>query len=178
MTSSGFKFSFEYLVNCFDELPEMEEGTGPAAFLKRGALRGAAEDLRDAQVKSEEGRMEDAWGHLVKAAETIGYLRGTDTAKWMNGPERGVVELLRKNGGLGGSTKGRNAEQKRDEAAKALIAAAPNGKWPSKAAFDLQYHNILKKVPGFSDTDHQRRKIMSRPDIKATLPADTRRKRR
>lgn len=162
MTTSEFESSFDRLTNCIDELPEGKSG-GPSAFFRQVYLEGAAGDLMDAQAESQAGNVEGAWLHLVKAAEAVGYLRGVSEANWLNAPEQRVVELLRKNGGLGGTTKGRNSERKREEAAKALIAAAPKGKWPSKAAFDLQYHNIVKKIPGFSDTDYQRRKMLIRP---------------
>jgi hypothetical protein len=177
MISNDFESSFDYLVNSIDKLPELTKG-GPSAFLWEVHLEGAIGCLKDVRAESQAGNMEDAWLLLVKAAETIGYLRGLSEANWLSAPEHDVVELLRKNGGLGGSAKGRNAEQKREEAAKALIAAAPNGRWPSKAAFDLQYHGIVKKVPGFSDTEHQRRKLMNRCDIKATLSSSIGQKRR
>lgn len=181
MISSEFKSTFERFVDCIDKLPanKLPEGKigGPVAFLRQVRRDGAIEDLRDAQTESQAGNMEDAWVHLVKAAEAVGYLCGVNEADWLSAPEQGVIELLRKNGGLGGTSKGQNGERKRDAAAKALIEAAPNGKWPSKAAFELKYHSIVKKVPGFSDTDYQRRKMLSRPDIKATLTSDSKRKR-
>lgn len=121
------------------------------------------------------GQREVAWFYLVEAALEMGRHRGIRDANFRNSPEQGVASLLRKNGMAGGNAKGRNAENKRNEAAKALIDVAPNGKWPSKAAFDLKYHAIVKSVPGFSNTDHQRRLLMQRSDIRATLPVSAKR---
>jgi hypothetical protein len=158
------------LLTTLKNLPEVGD-TSVASFLADVHRNGAHELIRTALKTYSEGKVELAWSYVVKAAEKIGHQSGLNDAAENETAANGVVQLLRENGRKGGKAKGANAERKRDAAATALIAAAPNGKWPSKMAFELKYHAIVKMIPGFRDTEHNRRKIVHRPDIKATLPS-------
>lgn len=176
MTSKALEESLGLFGLRLHQLREYGDGV-ENSFLDSERFKEAVGHLRNARAESEAGNVEASWLQLVCTAEVVGYLNGEIEASARGTPEAGVKELLRKNGRKGGNTRGSNSEQVRSKAAKALIAAAPDGKWPSKAAFDLKYHNIVQKVPGFSDTNYQRLKIMSRADIKATLPRATKRRR-
>lgn len=174
MKPSKFDIRFNGLKSAINELPRYENDD-VASFLAGNRYEQAVELLNTAYGKNQARETEAAWFALVKAAQVIGYLHGLNEISELNTPEQGVIELLRERGRTGGNKKGQNGELKRDQAAKALIAAAPNGKWPSRTAFEMKYHSIVRTVPGFSDTEHQRRKIMSRPDIKAALPISPKR---
>ena len=174
MKPSKFEIRFNGLKYDINDLPHYGNDD-VASFLAGNRYEEAVELLDTAYVKNQAGEAEAAWFALVKAAQVIGYLSGLNEISELNTPEQGVIELLRERGRTGGNKKGQNWELKRDQAARALIAAAPNGKWPSRTAFEMKYHSIVQTVPGFSDTEHQRRKIMSRADIKATLPVSPKR---
>ena len=125
--------------------------------------------LKAAQIAAEKEHFEAAWFYLVEAASEIGFHRGIREANFSNSPEQGVVALLKERGRSGGEAKGRNSELKREALARALINAAPKGKWASKEKFEDAFHKLSKTIPGFYASNHQLRKLMQRDDIKATL---------
>jgi len=176
MIANDFASCLEMLVTKID-LPSEHEHARQATYFQKLRCQEAIEHLAEAQVESETDNTDAAWVSLVKAAEVIGYMHGLHDASKLKTPEHGIKKLLRSNGGKGGEAKGRNGDEKRNEVIKALLAAAPSGGWPTKENFELQYHGIVKKVPGFRDTEYQRRKIMSSPDMKAVLPPPKKRRR-
>lgn len=150
---------------------------------KRAALIASLQNqtakiIENSLRKYNAGDISGAWSSLVNAAAGIGYIQGSFLSFDKDAPKQDIKDLLAAIGAKGGRAKGMNGDQLRDLAAKKLIDAAPNGKWPSKAAFDLNYEKIVQSVPGFSSSDYQRRKIVSRPDIKATLPSGKRQSRK
>lgn len=177
MTASDFNRCLAALVNKIPEIPATYEHDRVGTFFRIQRYEEAIEQLNTAVAENKAGNAKEAWPSLVKAAEAVGYLCGFDDASKQNTPEQAVKKLLRRNAGKGGKAKGRNAKPKREAVIKALIAAAPGGKWPSKAAFELQYHNIVKKVPEFHDTEYERRMIMSHPDMQVVLPPAEKRRR-
>lgn len=176
MTSTVLQRSLDLFDLQLYNLSEYDAGV-ENSFLDLEGFKTAVEHLKTARAESAAGNFEASWLQLVDVAEMVGKLNGVIEVSAQGTSKAQVKELLTINGRKGGITRGQKVEKKRDEAAKALIEAAPNGKWPSKAAFELKYHSIVKKVPGFSDTDYQRRKMLSRPDIKATLTSDSKRRR-
>jgi hypothetical protein len=177
MTASDFDRYSAALANKITSISVTYEHDRMGRFFRIQRHEEAVRQLSTALAEDKAGNAKEAWPSLVRAAEAVGYLCGFDDASKQNTPEQGIKKLLRRNAGKGGKTKGRNTEQKRGEVIKALIAAAPGGKWPSKAAFELKYHGIVEQVQGFKDTEHQRRKIMSHPDMQAVLPPAEKRRR-
>lgn len=129
--------------------------------------------LDSSQDEFKAGNIASAWSMLINAAAGIGYMQGVIAP---NADKQDISVLLSTIGARGGAAKGKNAEDLREQAAKKLIAAAPNGRWPSRELFDREYEGIVQSVAGFSSTEYQRRKIVSREDVKATLPPIERRK--
>lgn len=140
-------------------------------------LKKSADHLRVADGKNQIGNSEGAWFHLAEAAWEIGYLSGEQNATFEGSTEEAVRNQLRMNAQKGGTNKGVNSEDVRSKVARKLVELAPNGKWPSRSAFDIAYHKVSRDTPGFSGSEYHRLKLLKRADIRATLPAGKKRKR-
>lgn len=143
----------------------------------RSRLKQADDHLVLADGKNQIGKFESAWLYLVDVAWDIGYLSGEQNAIFEASTEEAVRNQLRMNAQKGGKIKGVNSEDVRSKIARKLVGLAPNGKWPSRAAFDIAYHKVSRDTPGFSGSEYHRLKLLKRADIQATLPAGKKRKR-
>lgn len=121
---------------------------------------------------------EEAWYYLARAALTIGSFQGVEDRAFRRSGGVAVEERLREFASKGGQTSADKFELLRDKAAKALLGKAPAGGWPSKAAFELAYHPIVARILGEHDTDHQRKMLLRREDVRAVLPRSMKGKKR
>lgn len=124
------------------------------------------------------GHREEAWYYLSKAALTIGHLQAIEEGAFRSSGGFAVEERLREFASKGGQKSSDKFAVLRDKAAKAIIAKVPAGGWPTKTAFELAYHPIVAKILGKHDTDHQRKVLLRREDVRAVLPRSMIRKKR
>lgn len=133
--------------------------------------------LSSAAVAYRAGYQEEGWFFLTLAAEMIGNHQGAEEAKFYSSGESAVIDQLRQFGRRGGLTSRDKFVALRDKAAAALLENTPKGGWPSKAAFELAYHPIVIDILGEHHTEHQRKALLKRDDIRATLPRTMKRRR-
>jgi hypothetical protein len=121
---------------------------------------------------------EEAWYYLARAALKIGNFQATEDRAFRSSEGVAVDVRLREFASKGGQKSGDKFASLRDRAAKAIITKAPAGGWPTKTAFELAYHPIVAKILGEHDTDHQRKMLLRREDVRAVLPRSMIRKKR
>lgn len=148
-----------------------------ATFMPREDYDFVVSVLNAAEKAYLAGHREEAWFCLTVAAQSIGYQRGLDQEEFERSGEHVLEDQLRKHGSSGGLAASKSFDALRDRAAMAMLERKPPGGWRTKAAFDLAYHEIAAPILGKHNTEHQRKALLKRDDIRATLPRGMTRKR-
>lgn len=133
--------------------------------------------LDEAEKAHQANQRDAAWFYLTVATAFVNYQCGLEEGKFRSQGAGVFEEHLRDQGRSGGLKAGKSFETLREAAAKAILERTPSEGWPTKAAFDIAYHEIAAPILGEHNTEHQRKALLKRDDIRAKLPKGMTRKR-